>query len=64
MVAGGGEVGDELAAGCGGGEGLGTDGPDGGDPGESGVAVPELGEVVPGAGTDSGFDLDAAFESK
>ena len=44
------EVEEELLALFAAEDDLGTDGPDGGDPGESGVGVPEVGEVVPGDG--------------
>ena len=44
--------------------GLGGDGPDGGYPGQAGVGVPELGEIVPGAGADGCFDSVAAFEGE
>jgi hypothetical protein len=43
---------------------VGADGPDGGNPGELGVGMPEVGDVVPDEGTGVGFDLVAVFESQ
>ena len=45
-------------------EGFGTDGPDGGNPGEFGAGAPLVGEVKPLAWPDGGFDLFARFEGK
>ena len=60
-VAAGVEVGGELL-GCEVDEGVGTNGPDGGDPGQSGTLAPEFGEVEPEErSVDCGFDLGAMF---
>ncbi|MCU1252279.1 MAG: hypothetical protein JWQ49_5308 [Edaphobacter sp.] len=45
-------------------QGFGTDGPDGGDPREVGAGNPLVGEVMPEAGADGGFDLLAGFEGE
>ena len=58
-----GQVGDELPRGkAGGGKSFGTHGPDGGDPGQGGELVPQVGQVEPEEGcVDCGFNLGAAF---
>ena len=45
-------------------EGFGAESPDGGDPGQAGVVVPEGGDVMPGAGADAGFDGGACLEGE
>ena len=63
VVAGTGEVFGELGGGdVAGGEGFGTDGPDGGDPREVGAGVPFVGEVEPLAGAYGLFDVGTGFE--
>ena len=61
VIARAGEIVDELPGGVAG-QGLRTCGPHSRDPGQAGVAVPELGEVVPGAGADGCVNLRAALE--
>ena len=45
-------------------QGLGTDGPDGGDPGQAGAGAPLLRDVDPEAGADLLLDLGAVLEGE
>lgn len=65
IVEGGGEILGELGGGdVADGECLGTDGPDGCDPGKAGAGMPLVGEVEPLAGAYDLLDCFAGFESK